>query len=44
VRLDQIAPNAKARFAYEYDFGDSWEHEFVVERILSPEKGEHYPR
>ncbi len=44
VRLNQIAPDVKARFVYEYDFGDSWEHELVVEKILSAEKGAQYPR
>ena len=42
VRLDQIAPRVKAKFVYEYDFGDSWEHEIVVEKIL-PEPGVKYP-
>jgi hypothetical protein len=36
VKLSQIAPGEKARFSYEYDFGDSWEHEIAVERILPP--------
>jgi hypothetical protein len=36
VKLNQIAPNEKDRFTYEYDFGDSWEHQIVVERILPP--------
>ena len=44
VRLDQIAPNVKARFVYEYDFGDSWEHKLVVEKILPPEAAVKYPR
>ncbi|HLC16397.1 MAG TPA: plasmid pRiA4b ORF-3 family protein, partial [Thermodesulfovibrionia bacterium] len=26
-----------------YDFGDSWEHEIVVEKILSPEAAIKYP-
>jgi len=25
------------RFEYEYDFGDSWEHEITVEKILPPD-------
>ncbi|HQK76904.1 MAG TPA: plasmid pRiA4b ORF-3 family protein [Candidatus Hydrogenedentes bacterium] len=33
-----IAPRAKsAAFLYEYDFGDSWEHRIIVEKILDPD-------
>jgi hypothetical protein len=32
--LLQIAPKAGAEFGYEYDFGDSWEHEITVQKIL----------
>ena len=32
--LRQIAPREQAVFRYEYDFGDSWEHEITVEKIL----------
>jgi hypothetical protein len=31
------------RFRYTYDFGDDWEHEIVVEDLLDPEPGTHYP-
>jgi hypothetical protein len=41
--LRQIAPHAKRKFVYEYDFGDSWEHTIVVEKILPPETGAKYP-
>jgi hypothetical protein len=37
VRLNQVAPAEKSKFVYEYDFGDSWEHELLVEKILPPE-------
>ena len=43
VTLAQVAPLAKAKFEYEYDFGDSWEHAIVVEKILPPEPGTKYP-
>jgi len=33
----------KYRFVYEYDFGDSWEHELVVEQVLPPEPGATVP-
>ncbi len=42
-RLNQIAPSEKVKFIYEYDFGDSWEHEILVEKIQAPEAGIKYP-
>lgn len=44
VKLQQIAPGEKFKFIYEYDFGDSWEHELLIEKILPPETGVYYPR
>lgn len=44
VRLEQIVSAVKDRFIYEYDFGDSWEHIIVVEKILPAEAGQRYPR
>lgn len=39
---------AKARkpmkFSYEYDFGDSWEHEVIFEGVVAAEAGVRYPR
>lgn len=35
--LRQIAPRERDVFGYEYDFGDSWEHEITVEKILPPD-------
>ena len=32
VRLEELA-RARKKFVYEYDFGDGWEHEIVVERV-----------
>ena len=34
-----IAPGAKKKFIYEYDFGDGWQHEIVVEKVLPPDAG-----
>jgi hypothetical protein len=28
----------KARFTYTYDYGDTWEHQLVLEKSLKPEK------
>ncbi len=44
TRLDDVVGGGVKRFAYEYDFGDGWEHEIIVEKVLSPEAGVSYPR
>ncbi len=41
--LADLAPTAKTRFIYEYDFGDSWEHEVLVEKILPPDASFKHP-
>ncbi len=43
IKLGQIVSAVKDRFTYEYDFGDSWEHEIMVEKVLAPEPGAQYP-
>lgn len=35
--LIEAAPQEKAQFVYEYDFGDSWEHLVTVEKIHDPD-------
>jgi hypothetical protein len=44
ARLHKIAPEEGAKFTYEYDFGDSWSHAILVEKILDPEPDTRYPR
>lgn len=34
----------KDQALYIYDFGDDWQHDIVLERILVPETGAEYPR
>jgi len=43
VRLARVAPEAGATLTYLYDFGDGWEHDVVVEKILPPEPRVRYP-
>lgn len=43
-RLNQLIPGEKFRFIYEYDFGDSWEHILLVEKVLPMKEGVRYPR
>ena len=34
----------KLRMSYEYDFGDGWQHEVVLEQVTESEPGIRYPR
>lgn len=42
TRLGAVAEEGTA-FRYVYDFGDNWEHELVVEKILAAVPGATYP-
>ena len=42
-RLGEIAPSEQSKFIYEYDFGDSWQHEILVEKILAIDPKAKYP-
>ncbi len=43
ARLSSIAKAPKKRFRYEYDFGDGWEHDILVEKIEAARPGTSYP-
>lgn len=43
VKLSQVIQHEGQRLFYEYDFGDSWDHTLLVEKILPPQEGVHYP-
>lgn len=42
VKVRDILPKAGATIVYEYDFGDAWEHEIVLEDVL-PSSGGPWP-
>lgn len=44
VRLAALSLAPKRKFTYEYDFGDGWEHEIMVEKVLTSEAGARYPQ
>lgn len=44
VQLRKIAPKEKSKFYYEYDFGDSWLHTILVEKILPPNPEQSLPQ
>ena len=37
--LSQVVTRSRTRFQYQYDFGDSWDHTLLVEKILPPQPG-----
>lgn len=41
--LGDLTPRKGGRVRYTYDFGDDWEHEVVVEKVLAAEPGVRYP-
>ena len=44
TRLGDLLMQPKQRLTYEYDFGDGWEHDVVLETIGEPGAGLRYPR
>ena len=43
VTLAALVRGERSKLLYEYDFGDSWEHELLVEKILPLDEGKRYP-
>ena len=41
--VDQLLRRPKDRLTYEYDFGDSWEHDVILEAVLPPGSDGQYP-
>jgi hypothetical protein len=42
--LAQVAGAERAKLVYNYDFGDDWRHDIVVEKIIPAVPGVAYPR
>lgn len=43
ARLNKLLSQEKEKFVYMYDFGDSWEHEILLEKILPMDPKTTYP-
>lgn len=43
VTLATLVRGEKFTFLYEYDFGDRWGHDLLIEKILPREDGKRYP-
>jgi len=42
--LQKVVTSSQNRLQFDYDFGDSWQHELVLEKIEAPQDGQIYPR
>ncbi len=43
IRLGDVLPKVGMKMRWDYDFGDGWEHDVLVEAIATPERGVEYP-
>lgn len=43
VTLDSIITDINEKFTYDYDFGDSWHHQILVEKFLPRDSKTKYP-
>lgn len=43
VKLSDLISAEKEKILYEYDFGDGWEHEIILEKVLTEEDNKYYP-
>jgi len=43
TRLGDVLARPRDRMVYEYDFGDSWEHDVILEKIVPVSPGLRYP-
>lgn len=41
--LRDLGLRLRERFLYNYDFGDYWQHEMRLEKVLEPDPKKHYP-
>jgi hypothetical protein len=43
IRLFELLSKPKDRLMYDYDFGDGWEHEVLLESVADHKRGARYP-
>lgn len=44
VALEQVVARVGSKIRYVYDFGDDWDHEIVLEKVVDREEAVDYPR
>ena len=43
LKISDLLKKEKEKIVYEYDFGDGWEHEIILEKILPIDEEKKYP-
>ncbi|NOZ83772.1 MAG: plasmid pRiA4b ORF-3 family protein [Epsilonproteobacteria bacterium] len=43
IKISDLLKKEKEKIVYEYDFGDSWEHDIILEKILPLDDKMNYP-
>lgn len=43
IKISNLLKKEKDKIVYEYDFGDSWEHDIILEKILLYDQNIKYP-
>jgi len=43
MKFSDLLSQENETIAYEYDFGDSWMHKLILEKIMAPDSGKKYP-
>jgi len=43
IKISDLLTKVKEKMIYEYDFGDGWEHDVLLEKILPVDKKINYP-
>ena len=43
MKIADLLKNEKEKIVYEYDFGDGWEHDIILEKILPVDDKNKYP-
>jgi hypothetical protein len=43
TRLNDVLCDPKERMIYEYDFGDGWEHDVILEKVILPGESLEHP-
>lgn len=43
IKISDLLKKEKDKIVYEYDFGDGWEHDIILEKILPPDNNTKHP-